>query len=86
MSDSLIIKVLNEDGEKIELQLIDSLVVDGQKYVLLAPVGEEDDAYVYKAISLGDNKESYEYIEDDEEFNKVLDAYEALEYEEEDEE
>ena len=83
MSDSLIIKVLNEDGEKIELQLIDSLVVDGQKYVLLAPIGEEDDAYVYRAISLGDNKESYEYIEDDEEFNKVLDAYEALEDEEE---
>lgn len=83
MSDSLIIKVLNEDGEKIELQLIDSLVVDGQKYVLLAPIGEEDDAYVYRAIPLGDNKESYEYIEDDKEFNKVLDAYEALEYDNE---
>lgn len=83
MSDSLVIKVMNEDGEKIELQLIHSLVVDGQKYVLLAPIGEEDDAYVYKAIPLGDNKESYEYIEDDEEFNKVLDAYEAEEFEDE---
>ena len=83
MSDSLVIKVMNEDGEKIELQLIHSLVVDGQKYVLLAPIGEEDDAYVYKAIPLGENKESYEYIEDDEEFNKVLDAYEAEEFEDE---
>ena len=83
MSDSLVIKVMNEDGEKIELQLIHSLVVDGQKYVLLAPIGEEDDAYVYKAIPLGENKESYEYIEDDEEFNKVIDAYEAEEFEDE---
>lgn len=77
MSDNLIVKVVNEDGEKIELQLIDTLTVEGQKYVLLAPVGEENDAYVYRVVDLGDNKSSYEYIEDDEEFNRVLDAYEA---------
>lgn len=77
MSENLIVKVVNEDGEKIELQLIDTLTVEGQKYVLLAPVGEESDAYVYRVVDLGDNKSSYEYIEDDEEFNKVLDAYDA---------
>ena len=77
MSENLIVKVVNEDGEKIELQLIDTLTVEGQKYVLLAPVGEESDAYVYRVVDLGDNKSSYEYIENDEEFNKVLDAYDA---------
>ena len=77
MNETMIVKVENERGEKIELQLIDSLVVEDQKYVLLAPVGDEDDAYVFRAINLGENKERYEAVEDDAEIDKVATAYDA---------
>lgn len=76
MSTELVIKVLTEDGDKIELQLIDSYIIDGQKYSLLAPIGDDENAYVYKAIDLGNNKTEYETVEDEVIFNKVLDEYE----------
>ncbi|WBW95380.1 DUF1292 domain-containing protein [Oceanirhabdus sp. W0125-5] len=78
MSTELIIKVMTEDGNKIELQLIESFVIEGQKYSLLAPVDDDENAYVYKAIDLGDNKTEYEVVEDDMIFNMVLDEYEKM--------
>jgi len=78
MSAELIIKVMTEEGKKIELQLIESFVIQGQKYSLLAPVDDDENAFVYKAIDLGENKTEYEVVEDDEIFNKVLDEYEKM--------
>jgi uncharacterized protein YrzB (UPF0473 family) len=77
MENNLIIKVVNQDGEKIELQLIDTFEVDGKKYSLLAPPNEEEDAYILRVIELGEGKRRYEYIEDDEEFERVLEVYET---------
>lgn len=76
MGNELIIKVLTEDGEKIDLQLIESYVINGQKYSLLAPMNDDENAYVYKAIDMGNNKTEYEVVEDDVIFNAVLDEYE----------
>lgn len=66
-----------ETMEKIELEIVEDLTIDGNHYVILAPLEEEDDAYIYKVVGEGD-KASYEMVEDEEEFNKVVSEYDKL--------
>nr|WP_246578073.1 DUF1292 domain-containing protein [Clostridium frigoris] len=68
--------MLDEDGEKVDFEIIEIIELDENKYALLAPIGEEEDAFVYK-IELVDDKEQYIAVEDEEEFAKVLEEYES---------
>ncbi|MBW9151187.1 DUF1292 domain-containing protein [Clostridium estertheticum] len=76
MEENKVITMLDEDGEKVDFEIIEIIELDENKYALLAPIGEEDDAFVYK-IELVDDKEQYIAVEDEEEFAKVLEKYEA---------
>lgn len=76
MSLKEVVTFLTEDGEKVEFEVIEEIEVEENKYVLLAPLGEEgDDAFVYKVIQ-NDDKQELIAVEDDEEFEKVMEAYE----------
>ncbi|MCT4595994.1 MAG: DUF1292 domain-containing protein [Anaeromicrobium sp.] len=77
MEEKNIITFMGEDGKAVELQLVERLKIEEDEYVLFAPIGEEDDAYVYK-VSMVDGKETYEGVEDDDEFERVLEEYESL--------
>lgn len=66
-----------ETMEKVELEIVEDLTIDGEHYVILAPVDEEDDAYVYKVIREGE-KASYEMVDDEAEFNKVVEEYNRI--------
>jgi uncharacterized protein YrzB (UPF0473 family) len=76
MEDNKIITMVDEDGEKVEFELVEIIELNENKYALLAPVGDEDDAYVYK-IEEVDGKKEYIAVEDEEEFDKVLEEYES---------
>jgi len=76
MEENKIITMLDEDGEKIDFELIEIIELDENKYALLAPIGEEDDAFVYK-IELVDGKEQYIAVDDEEEFERVLEEYDS---------
>lgn len=76
MEENKIITMLDEDGEKVDFELIEIIELDENKYALLAPIGEEDDAFVYK-IELVDDKEQYIAVEDEAEFERVLEEYES---------
>ncbi|HEY8892838.1 MAG TPA: DUF1292 domain-containing protein [Clostridium sp.] len=76
MEENKIITMLDEDGEKVDFELIEIVELDENKYALLAPIGEEEDAFVYK-IELVEGKEQYIAVEDEEEFEKVLEEYES---------
>ncbi|MPQ33099.1 DUF1292 domain-containing protein [Clostridium estertheticum] len=76
MEENKVITMLDEDGEKVDFEIIEIIELDENKYALLAPIGEEDDAFVYK-IELVDDKEQYIAVEDEEEFAKVLEEYES---------
>ncbi|OPJ56487.1 DUF1292 domain-containing protein [Alkalithermobacter paradoxus] len=65
---------LDEKGEKIELELVETLEVDGEKYALFVEGENDEDAYVYKLVE-EDGKEKYVVIEDEDEFEKVLEYY-----------
>lgn len=66
-------------GETIVFELIDQAVIDGHKYLLVAD--EEDNATILKEI-LDDGEEiTYEFVEDDNEFQKAaLTLMESDEY------
>ena len=67
---------MTEDGEKVDLELIETVIVKGKKYILLAPVGNEDDAYVYKVVTNSEGKDELIAIEDDKELSLVMKEYE----------
>ncbi|WP_346888257.1 DUF1292 domain-containing protein [Clostridium sp. UBA1056] len=66
-----------ETMEKVELEIVEDLTIDGEHYVILAPLDEEDDAYVYKVIREGE-KASYEMVDDEDEFNRVVEEYNRI--------
>jgi uncharacterized protein YrzB (UPF0473 family) len=76
MEENKIITMIDEDGEKVDFELIEIIELDENKYALLAPIGDEDDAYVYK-IEEVDGKPQYIAVEDEEEFERVLEEYES---------
>lgn len=70
MNKDTIVTALNEKGKKVKFILLDTILVDGNKYAILSESKNDEDAYIYKVK--GNN--SYELIDDDEEYNKVFDA------------
>ena len=76
MEENKIITMIDEDGEKVDFELIEIIELDGNKYALLAPIGDEDDAYVYK-IEEVDGKPQYLAVDDEDEFERVLEEYES---------
>jgi len=76
MEENKIITMVDEDGEKVDFELVEIIELDENKYALLAPIGDEEDAYVYR-IEMLDGKEQYIAVEDEEEFEKVLEEYES---------
>ena len=67
----------SETMEKVELEIIEDLTIDGNHYVILSPLEEEEEAYVYKVIGEGATA-SYEMVEEEEEFNRVVSEYDKL--------
>jgi|GEM_PF-155926 len=81
--DGLVYTLTDEDGNESDFELLGRYDLDGQSYVALAPVeaddGEEEDEgsfIVLKVVMDDDGEESFETIEDDEEFDKIADIFE----------
>ena len=82
-----LVEVLDEEGNTIELEVLDFVDVEGVEYAVLAPVSdldedsdeeEEVEAVLMRVVKDGDDF-SLETIEDDEEFNIVADYIASLE-------
>ena len=76
MEENKIISMMDEDGEKVDFELVEIIELEEIRYALLAPIGDEEDAFVYK-IETVDGKEQYIAVEDEEEFERVLEEYES---------
>lgn len=76
MTDKKLVTFLDEEGNKIDLEVVDTLEIEEEKYALLAPTGDEEDAYVYRVVEV-DGKEEYIEVLDDDEFQRVLEEYES---------
>lgn len=89
-----IVILTDEDGVDSEFEIVTILNVDNNEYCVLYPVdSEDDDAIVLKLIQDDKGDDMLTEIEDDDEFEKVAEAYEEWaeeneeygEYSEEDE-
>ena len=70
-----IIKTVDEDGQEIELKLLDIVTVNDVDYALLLPADEDEEDEEAEVVLMRLKQENEEYvfetIEDDEEFDTV---------------
>ena len=67
------ITVTNEFGKAVDLELIDTVKVDGTNYVIVGPK-DSDEAYAYKSVVKNGVNEYYS-LGQGAEFKKVLDKF-----------
>lgn len=79
-----VITLVDEEGAEHDFTVIDIIEVDGSEYAILLPVEEEnDEAIILKFTQDDDGNELLVDIEEDEEWEKVADAWEEMMAEEE---
>lgn len=83
-----IIETVDENGELIKFELVDLIEYDNKEYGLLKTIKKEsssdqEDQVVIMRLIEGQNDEyTFETIEDDEQFEELLDYIESLDYDE----
>ena len=83
--ESRIIRTVDENGEEVEFEMIDMFEYQETSYALLLPLNEEEEdeesdeemAVVMKVLKDGEEY-NLEAIEDDEEFEKVVEFYQQM--------
>ncbi|MCL6560131.1 MAG: DUF1292 domain-containing protein [Firmicutes bacterium] len=74
-----VITLVDEEGAEHDFTVIDIIEVDGSEYAILLPVEEEnDEAIILKFAHDDDGNELLVDIDDDEEWEKVADAWEEM--------
>lgn len=78
MENEELFTLTDEDGNESRFALIGQLELDGQLYLAMIPAdGENDDEYVVLKIEVDENgEELLVTIDDDDEFDRVADAFE----------
>jgi uncharacterized protein YrzB (UPF0473 family) len=76
MKSSQIITVKDEYGKDVELEIIETLEVDNNKYAIVSPINSEE-AYAYRTVEK-DGEIEYISIGYGEEFEKVLEKFNSL--------
>ena len=71
-----------DDGEEIVCEIMGIFEVDGKEYIALIPDDKTDDVYIYGYSEISEEEFDLVDIEDDDEFNKVVEEFEKLTAEE----
>jgi uncharacterized protein YrzB (UPF0473 family) len=71
-----------DDGESIECEIMGVFDYNGKEYIALIPDDGTDDVYIYGYKEVGDDEFELVDIEDDNEFESVVDEFERLTAEE----
>jgi uncharacterized protein YrzB (UPF0473 family) len=74
-----IITLCSEDGEETTFEVLGVITVEDQDYAFLVPLDDEDseEAYIFRIDKDGDEDILVE-VEDDDEFEKVAQAWEEI--------
>ncbi|MDD3236784.1 MAG: DUF1292 domain-containing protein [Candidatus Gastranaerophilales bacterium] len=84
-----IIETLDEEGNVVKFELIDIVEVDEVEYGLLLPIDEfnekdDDSEVVLMRLKKEGDEFVFEAIEDDDEFNKIVELIQNMDEEDED--
>ena len=73
----------NEEGEKVELEVVAKIYLGEQEYILLSPIDAEEkdelDMFSYR-VDLEGDKEVLNVVEDEAEFKAIKKEYKKLLY------
>ncbi|MBR6208585.1 MAG: DUF1292 domain-containing protein [Oscillospiraceae bacterium] len=80
-----IITIQDEDGNEYELELLDTLEVEGKTYAIFTPadidemdVDDPDYGLIILRCGEEDGEEIYDSVDDEEELDRVYETYQAL--------
>ncbi|MEB3299571.1 MAG: DUF1292 domain-containing protein [Candidatus Sericytochromatia bacterium] len=86
-----VVTLLGENGEEQQFELLDIIEVEGREYALLLPIedeegesDEDEDEEVGVIVLRFEADESLTHIEDEAEFQRVVEALERMSEEDED--
>lgn len=71
------VELLDENGVATLFNIIANLELDGQEYAILSNGDDEEDVLIFKVTEEGDEF-VFETIENEDELNSVVDAYNEL--------
>lgn len=78
-----IIETIDEDGNPVSFEVMDIITVDDVEYALLLPCGndvtDEENELLIMRLKKDGEEFSFEVIEDDDEFDKVVEYIDQLE-------
>jgi uncharacterized protein YrzB (UPF0473 family) len=79
-----VVVLVDENGEEVEFEHIDTIEMNGNEYVVLAPISEEDDeepdeeeVVILKVEHGEDGEDTFITIEDEEEMDDVFDEFQS---------
>ncbi|WP_024833589.1 DUF1292 domain-containing protein [Ruminiclostridium josui] len=75
-----IVVLLGEDGEEVEFEHLDTIEMDGNEYVVLLPLDEQENEEVDEVVILKiehneDDEDSFITVDDEEELNRVFEEF-----------
>ena len=81
MEEKQIMSFKDEDGNKVDFEAVARIFLDKFEYLLLSPIDNEDNEDVFAfRIDKKEDKEEYNLVEDEEEFQKIKKEYKKLLY------
>ena len=75
-----IVVLVGEDGEEVEFEHIDTIEMNGNEYVVLIPVEEQENEEVEEVVILkvdhnDDGEDSFVTVDDEDELNNVFEEF-----------
>lgn len=77
-NDDRIVKLINDDNEEMEFEILATFEVEDDEYAALLPLEGEEEVYLLKLVYDENGEVVLENIEDKDEFTDVAAAYEAI--------
>lgn len=71
-----ILELTDEDGNEVEFELVDSVDYEGEEYLILLPMEEEDpEVVILKVVTDGKGNESYVTVDTEETLMAVFEIF-----------
>lgn len=71
--------IQGDDGEQIELEVIETTRLGGVDYYLVCDTEDEESAYIIKDVSKVEEEMSvYEFVEDDKEYDAIAAIFDEI--------
>lgn len=78
MNEENIVVLVDEEGNELEHEIVFTFTFEEREYAVLLPLDGSEEAVVYRMTETEDDEFLFEFIEDDDEFDRVAQAYEDL--------